>query len=143
MTLFEHLVASGVAALVVSICILIHYETLNLLERVSRLMNRHRWIVLITMFSLIVAHIVQMWVFALAYYIGEQGLELGSIHSPNGDWFDYVYFSAMVFTTVGFGDLVPTEGLRMLAMSEALAGFSLITWSASFTFLQMQRLWRG
>jgi len=142
MTLFEHLVASGVAALVVSICILIHYEALNLLERASRLMNRHRWIVLITMFSLIVAHIVQMWVFALGYFVGEQVLELGSINSPNGDWFDYVYFSAMVFTTVGFGDLVPTEGLRMLAMSEALAGFALITWSASFTFLQMQRVWR-
>ena len=28
------------------------------------------------------------------------------------------------------------------AMAEALAGFSLLTWSASFTFLQMQRLWR-
>jgi hypothetical protein len=30
----------------------------------------------------------------------------------------------------------------MLTMAEALTGFSLITWSASLTFLQMQRLWR-
>jgi hypothetical protein len=94
------------------------------------------------MFGLIVAHIVQMWVFAFAYYAGEKWLGLGSINSPTDDWFDYVYYSAVVFTTVGFGDMVPAAGLRMLTMSEALAGFSLITWSASFTFLQMQRLWR-
>ena len=142
MTLFDHFVASGVAALVVSICILIHYEALNTLERISRLMNRHRWIVLITMFGLIVAHIVQMWVFAFAYFVGEHWLGLGSINSTTDDWFDYVYYSAVVFTTVGFGDMVPAAGLRMLTMSEALAGFSLITWSASFTFLQMQRLWK-
>ena len=142
MTLFDHLVSSGVAALVVSICILIHYEALVTLERISRMMNRHRWIVLITMFGLIVAHIVQMWVFAFAYFVGEHWLGLGSINSTTDDWFDYVYYSAVVFTTVGFGDMVPAAGLRMLTMSEALAGFSLITWSASFTFLQMQRLWK-
>ena len=48
----------------------------------------------------------------------------------------------MVYTTVGFGDIVPEGALRMITMSEALSGLSLITWSASFTFLEMQRLWR-
>lgn len=31
----------------------------------------------------------------------------------------------------------------MITGTEALAGLSLITWSASFTFLQMQRIWRS
>ena len=48
----------------------------------------------------------------------------------------------MVYTTVGFGDLVPTDEMRVLTSAEALAGLALITWSASFTYLQMQRLWR-
>ena len=48
----------------------------------------------------------------------------------------------MVYTTVGFGDMVPESMTRLLTSAEALTGFLLITWSASFTFLQMQRLWR-
>jgi hypothetical protein len=31
--------------------------------------------------------------------------------------------------------------VRFLAGMEALSGFVLITWSASFTFLEMQRYW--
>jgi hypothetical protein len=145
MTMLDHLVSSGVAALIVSMCILLHYEALNGLERLSRVLSRHRWIVLITMFGLILSHIAQMWVFALGYYSAEHWLDLGSILGRDGGtarWLDYVYYSAVVFTTVGFGDMIPVDGLRMLTMSEALAGFSLISWSASFTFLQMQRVWR-
>lgn len=140
--------SGGVAALVVMLCILIEYESLSGLERLSRLLRRHRWIVLITMCGLIVSHIVQIWVFAVGYYAGENWLGFGSIDTdstiigPTSAWMDYVYYSAVVYTTLGFGDMVPQAGLRMLTMAEALAGFSLLTWSASFTFLQMQRLWR-
>jgi hypothetical protein len=145
MTVLDHMVSSGVAALVVSLCILLHYEALNGLERLSRILKRHRWIVLITMFGLIVSHIAQIWVFAFGYYAAEHWLALGNVHGRAGEsaeWMDYVYYSAVVFTTLGFGDMVPVAGLRMLTTSEALAGFSLISWSASFTFLQMQRVWR-
>ena len=48
----------------------------------------------------------------------------------------------MVYTTVGFGDLVPAGPIRMISSTEALTGLSLITWTASFTYLQMQRVWR-
>jgi len=136
------LLSAGLAVFVVTLCILVHYEALNLLERLSRLMKRHRWIVLMTMYGLLLAHIVQIWLFGLGYFVAEHWLGLGTISTPTGDWFDYVYYSAIVYTTVGFGDMVPESGLRMLSSAEALAGFSLITWSASFTFLQMQRLWR-
>jgi hypothetical protein len=60
----------------------------------------------------------------------------------SGSRFAYYYYSAAVYTTVGFGDLIPTGGLRVLTSGEALLGLSLITWSASFTFVQMQRLWQ-
>ena len=55
---------------------------------------------------------------------------------------DFVYFSATVYTTLGFGDLVPTGAVRFLAGTEAVTGFLLISWSASFTFLEMQRFWK-
>ena len=45
------------------------------------------------------------------------------------------------FTTLGLGDVRPTGAMRILTGAEALLGLSLITWSASFAFLRMQRDW--
>ena len=47
-----------------------------------------------------------------------------------------------VYTTLGFGDLVPLGPIRHMTGSESVAGLVLITWSASFTFLEMQRFWK-
>jgi len=138
----DHVLAGMLALVLVTLCITMHYEALNLLERMSRSMSRHRWIVLLTMYGLFLTHILQIWLFGMGYYVAEKWFGLGGITTTSSHWLDYVYYSAIVYTTVGFGDMVPESGLRMLSSAEALAGFSLITWSASFTFLQMQRLWR-
>lgn len=132
------------AIALVSLCVVLHYETLVLLERLSRRLGRHRWTTLITVHCLLFAHVVEIWVFGLGYYLAETYLDLGQVVPlEEPDWFHHVYYSAMVYTTVGFGDLVPTGAIRMLSSTEALAGLSLVTWSASFTFLQMQRSWRA
>ena len=55
--------------------------------------------------------------------------------------FDAFYLSATTFTTLGFGDLTPMGAVRVLSGCEALTGLLLITWSASFTYLEMARLW--
>jgi hypothetical protein len=56
---------------------------------------------------------------------------------------DSVYFSAVCYTTLGLGDIVPTGAIRFLVGTESLTGFVLITWSASFTFVEMERYWRA
>jgi hypothetical protein len=55
---------------------------------------------------------------------------------------DSVYLAATTFTTVGFGDLAPVGPIRFLSGTTALTGFVLIAWSASFTYLEMERYWR-
>ena len=40
-----------------------------------------------------------------------------------------------------WGDLSAVGPLRFLAVTEALTGFLLLTWSASFTFLVMGMIW--
>ncbi len=37
--------------------------------------------------------------------------------------------------------IVPVGALRLMTSLEAVVGLVLITWSASFTFLQMRRYW--
>ena len=54
---------------------------------------------------------------------------------------DYAYYSTVAYTTLGLGDLVPTGGLRILTGIESLNGFILITWTASFTYLAMEKFW--
>lgn len=58
-----------------------------------------------------------------------------------GAFWDCVYLSFITFTTVGYGDVVPRGMIRYLTGIEALAGLILITWSASFLFIEMQKYW--
>ena len=62
--------------------------------------------------------------------------------SSHGIILDYVYLSFVTYTTVGYGDLVAGGYLRYLTGVEALTGLILITWSASFLFIEMGKYWR-
>ena len=128
----------------VSLCVLLHYEALAGLTRLlRRLTFRARQRILILIPCVMIAHIAQIWVFGLTYVVLLSDPAYGAINgSAEMNLFDYVYFSAMVYTTVGFGDLVPSGYIRLLAGMEGLTGLVSITWSASFAFLEMQRFWK-
>jgi hypothetical protein len=128
----------------VSLCVLLHYEALAGLTRLLRGMAlRARRRILIMIPCIMAAHAAQIWVFGITYVLLLRNPVYGAIKSgAELNFFDYIYFSAMVFTTVGFGDLVPTGHIRLLAGMEGLTGLVFITWSASFAFLEMQRFWK-
>ena len=91
---------------------------------------------------MLVAHAVEVWLFGLTYWLLDAWPELGHLEgSMDEGVLDFVYFSVTTYTTLGFGDLVPTGAMRVLCGSEALLGLVLITWSASLAFLEMQRDW--
>lgn len=99
---------------------------------------------LILVFVLLLVHVAEIWIFSLAYFVLIHLVGAGHILGHDmANFFDYVYFSAVVYSTVGFGDLYPVGAVRFLAGTEALAGFVLLTWSASFVFLEMQRFWKN
>jgi hypothetical protein len=54
---------------------------------------------------------------------------------------DLIYFAMTSYTTLGIGEVYPTGPLRLIVGMASLNGFLLITWSASFTYLIMQRYW--
>ncbi len=136
------LVALFLTGLLAALSVFLHYEALRAMHVRLTTVAHHRAGVLWAMLGLLVVHTVEIWLFALGFYGADAWLGLGGLTPAPADIFDYVYYSAMVYTTVGFGDLVPSGGLQMMTSGEALCGLSLITWSASFTFLQMQRLWQ-
>lgn len=141
-------IVAAATILTVLLVVLLHYEVLSLLNRkLGRLGHRPRPRVLVLMLTLLVTHVVEIWIFAASYWLMDANPALGGIIAVNGtitnSFFDFVYFSASVYTTLGFGDIVPFGHMRFLTGTESLTGFLLITWSASFTFLEMQRFWRN
>ena len=120
-----------------------HFEVLNWLSikvPQMRLSNRHR--VVIALLGAILAHIIEIWGFALAYlFIIRVDDNSSLVRSFDGGLYDSFYFSISTYTTVGYGDIEPLGGVRYLAGLEALTGLVLITWTASFLFIEMQKYW--
>lgn len=80
-------------------------------------------------------HMVEILIFAGAYWLSWEILGIGEIRGAfAGTAVDYVYFSLVCYTTIGFGDITPEGALRILAGLEGITGLVLITWSATFTF---------
>lgn len=138
-------VAGGVLFAVIA-CVVVHYEGLIIVSR--RLARQHagpqRIKVLYAIFAVIFLHLTEIGIFGLTYWVLLQWPECGQLggDQAGGHFLDMVYFSATTFSTLGVGDLAPIGPIRMLAGTESVTGLLLITWSASFTYLEMERFWR-
>ncbi len=88
------------------------------------------------------AHLVEIVLYAAAYSLGDGVLALGgfgglAVAAP----IDYLYFSIVSYTSLGLGDVFPSDHLRFITGVEALNGLLLIAWSGSFIYIAMGRLW--
>ena len=134
-----------ITLLLVGLAVLIHFEALL---RLSDFMvsPRHRFRVnlMVCIFGALFAHVIEVWVFGFGYYyltgFKEFGWFEGVVEQPTLR--DCGYYSFVTYTTLGFGDIIPKGPIRFLTGMEALTGLLLITWTASFMYLQMQRFWQ-
>lgn len=133
----------AVTAVVVVVCVILHYETLRILSDKLPVPKHHqRRRIVILILSLMALHVAEIWIFGATYYVLLMQGDFGQLVGISGlEITDCVYYSAAVFTTLGFGDIVPTGPLRFLTGTEGLAGLTFITWSASYTFLEMLKTW--
>ena len=131
------------ATVLVVVTILIHYEVLRFTSDHLRdlpIPPRARLIVVVC--AAFFAHTVEVWLYALAYWVSIHQFGLGGFGGqPVAGFEDSLYFSAVTYTSLGLGDYYPTRNLRLIAGVEALNGLVLIGWSASFTYLAMERFW--
>jgi len=134
-----------VNGLVVATVVLIHYEFLyRFSQLIPKMKIRHRFRILISVFSALVAHSIEILVFAVAYFYFNKFSGWGSLTGNfNGSMMDCIYYSFTTYTTLGFGDIEPFGSIRYLTGLESLTGLVLITWTASFLYYEMQRYWNG
>jgi hypothetical protein len=130
--------------LIIGLAIGLHYEALRAcIQYLPAVTHPRRRRVIVLIFVILVTHAIEIWLFALGYFFLLKFELFGTIEGETQvvSVLDHVYYSAMVYTTVGFGDIIPYGPIRFMTGMEAVTGLVMITWSASFTFLEMQRDW--
>jgi len=140
------LITLSVTLLLVILCVILHYEAMSVMGRAGDWLHRndawHRWHLSILVCGLLVAHVLEVMLFGLAYCWLIDGDGYGAIvGSRSPGLAECTYFSFANYTSLGYGDLVPAGPLRFMAGMEALTGLVLIGWTASFMYLQMRRIW--
>jgi hypothetical protein len=131
--------------IIITLAVLIHYEFLfRVTSLLPHIKVRHRFrLVLIVLIGL-TAHAVEIWLFAFAFFVMHHADGWGYLQGNfGGSLLDCVYFSFTTYTTLGTGDIEPIGDLRYLTGLESLAGLVLITWTASFIYLEMTRYWES
>ena len=123
--------------------IMIHLEGLwvtQVLQRQFR--DAPRLGVLTAVMVCLTLHVLEISLYAVGFMLADRYFVVGQFNNEtNLDAMAYFYYSAITFTAVGYGDILPTGDIRLLAVAESLNGLLLIGWSGAYTFLAMQRLW--
>lgn len=139
----EYIVPLVVAALLIALCLYLHFNVLRLIARkLSLIEDDNRYPMLVVMTLIFLTHLLEIILFAIGFWAMKTAGtgDLAGAHTSSAA--DYFYFSVASYTTLGIGDITPTGSMRMVAGIEALTGLLLIAWSASFTYLSMEQIWR-
>jgi ion channel len=140
-----HATVIGGTLAALAACVLLQYESLVLVWRWLSVHGGHRRVkVFYGIVSVSLVHVAQIWIFGAMIFALLLWPACGSIAGPqNVDFLECLYLSAVSFSTVGFGDVAPVGAIRFLVAAESLSGLMLIAWSASFTYIEMEKFWRA
>ena len=127
------------------ISVLIHYEAIYRLSQFCRRFRfRGRWVLLLGVVWIFVAHVIEVWVFGIGLHLATTyipGNSIAGAVSAEPTFFDSIYFSFSCYTSLGFGDIFAQGPIRFLVATESLLGLLMIAWTASFLYLEMIKYW--
>jgi voltage-gated potassium channel len=92
--------------------------------------RRSVWSLTCLVSLLLVLHLVEMTVWAVAY----------AVANVFSDFETSLYFSMKSYTTVGYGDVLPKESWRLLGPMEAAIGVLMLGWSTAIIVAVVQRI---
>ena len=127
-----------IAWLLTGLCVIVHAIGLTALLRwgtnaIARIGGRFwfaTWILVRGAGVIILIHLVEIALWGVFYAWGRG---MPDLHSA-------FYFSAVTYTTTGYGDLVLPNEWRLVGGVEALTGILMCGWSAAFFFTVVSRM---
>ncbi len=125
---------SSLALMFMTVCI--HYYGLRYIAGLAKRWDTSKHIVpLIIMFSIALLHLLEIAMYAGIFYLLNTNTDLGTFTEKfKPVWRDYLYFSGANYTTLGMSDFYPKGHFKIFSLTEALAGFMMLTWSATFFY---------
>jgi ion channel len=127
-----------IALCLMALCVAIHAAgvtaTFGWLRRQSYVVRRFwhwTWLFIEIAAWIIVLHLGEISVWAFFYFLTNVITDLQSAF----------YFSAVTYTTTGYGDVVLPEEWRLVGGVEALTGILLCGWSTGFFFAVVSRMY--
>ena len=127
--------ALAIALLLIVLSSLIHYGALRAVS--GRFAGRPAGVpqLLATVLVAFVAHFLVIWLYALTYMLMTTSPELGHLSGDfKGGAVEFLYYSAVSYTSLGLGDIWPHGHVRLITSMEAINGLFLIGWSVTFTY---------
>ncbi len=125
---------TAVTIITIVVSVSLHYYILNRLNAVIDTRSTRQWMVLLMVVTILVAHFLEVMAFSLVYWLFASHFAIETLE-------DAVFLSFLSYSTLGFADFELSDYYRLILGVEALCGLLLIAWSASFTFIAMNRLW--
>ena len=96
-------------------------------------LGRWPWLFVRLAAWMVLLHVVEITLWAAIYVLARAMPDLPSA----------VYFSAVTYTTTGYGDLVLPPDWRLIGAVEALTGILMCGWSTGFFFAVASRMFSG
>ena len=131
-------------AILVVLTILVHHEVLRgMYIGISRPVVRPRVRLLLGVFGALAAHVMEILLFSLGYWVLVRNGTYGNLVGADGaSSRDVLYFSFVTYASLGYGDVTPEGSLRFIAALEVLCGLLMLAWTASFLFELIRTSWR-
>lgn len=133
-----------VCVLLVMLTTVVHYEVLRLMAVSLPGFSMHtRAKLIVVIFGAFLAHFAEIALYAVAIFLLVRMAGIGTLgDSGHASLAQCLYYSAETYSSLGYGDVAPQGPLRLLAGMEVLNGLLLIGWTASFTYISMERFWK-
>ena len=111
-----------------------HYEALRAIRVVHPLgTTTSRGRTMLVLLGIATVHVTEVFVYATAYYLLARHAHAGTLSGVAAPSLNAsLYFSLETYSSLGYGDIVPSGALRGMAGVEALNGLLLIGWSACY-----------
>lgn len=134
-------IAASISIALVLGCTALFFEILSFTWRMlAKLEGKPQQQMLFTVMATFLGHTICVWLFGIMYYVLQHYFHFGTLTGQTEHYlFDYVYFSAVSYSTLGLGDVAPSGGLRLLVGVEAILGLLLVGWTITFSYLVTEK----
>lgn len=127
------------AALIIS-CTALFYEIMAHVWVILPRLKGIRSQILLTVSSTFFAHTLVVWIFGAAFFIMDVYFHFGDLKGADENSFmQYVYFSGVSYSSLGFGNIDATGGLQLITVVESILGLTFIGWSVAFTYVVTEK----